>query len=99
MVNNCYFLTLTVWIISVFVECSWFLSVLINIYDIFPVRLSGSPEADSDAPLWRSHIQPEELLQTMESSTSTDSSLIEGKTAGLLITSEITGFPTPTQHI
>ncbi|XP_042580188.1 rho guanine nucleotide exchange factor 28 isoform X1 [Cyprinus carpio] len=40
-------------------------------------RLSGSPEADSDAPLWRSHIQPEELLQTMESSTSTDSSLIE----------------------
>uniref|UniRef100_A0A9J8AH93 Rho guanine nucleotide exchange factor 28 n=1 Tax=Cyprinus carpio carpio TaxID=630221 RepID=A0A9J8AH93_CYPCA len=40
-------------------------------------RVSGSPEADSDAPLWRSHIQPEELLQTMESSTSTDSSLIE----------------------
>lgn len=68
----------------------------------FPVRLSGSPEADSDAPLWRSHIQPEDLLQTMESSTSTDSSLIEGKTAGLLmkeITSEITGFPTPTQYI
>ncbi|XP_059406533.1 rho guanine nucleotide exchange factor 28-like isoform X5 [Carassius carassius] len=43
-------------------------------------RLSGSPEADSDAPLWRNHIQPEELLQTMESSTSTDSSLIEGQT-------------------
>ncbi|XP_016430499.1 rho guanine nucleotide exchange factor 28-like isoform X2 [Sinocyclocheilus rhinocerous] len=40
-------------------------------------RLSGSPEADSDAPPWRNHIQPEELLQTMESSTSTDSSLIE----------------------
>uniref|UniRef100_A0A8C1U4L3 Rho guanine nucleotide exchange factor (GEF) 28a n=1 Tax=Cyprinus carpio TaxID=7962 RepID=A0A8C1U4L3_CYPCA len=40
-------------------------------------RVSGSPEADSDAPLWRSHIQPEEFLQTMESSTSTDSSLIE----------------------
>uniref|UniRef100_A0A673GLV5 Rho guanine nucleotide exchange factor 28-like n=1 Tax=Sinocyclocheilus rhinocerous TaxID=307959 RepID=A0A673GLV5_9TELE len=39
-------------------------------------RISGSPEADSDAPLWRNHIQPEELLQTMESSTS-DSSLIE----------------------
>ncbi|XP_016142342.1 rho guanine nucleotide exchange factor 28-like isoform X2 [Sinocyclocheilus grahami] len=40
-------------------------------------RLSGSPEADSDAPPWRNHIQPEELLQTMESLTSTDSSLIE----------------------
>ncbi|RXN28701.1 rho guanine nucleotide exchange factor 28-like isoform X1 [Labeo rohita] len=40
-------------------------------------RVSGSPEADSDAPPWRNHIQPEELLQTMESSTSTDSSLIE----------------------
>ncbi|XP_016358279.1 rho guanine nucleotide exchange factor 28 isoform X3 [Sinocyclocheilus anshuiensis] len=40
-------------------------------------RISGSPEADSDAPPWRNHIQPEELLQTMESSTSTDSSLIE----------------------
>ncbi|XP_016143171.1 rho guanine nucleotide exchange factor 28-like isoform X3 [Sinocyclocheilus grahami] len=40
-------------------------------------RISGSPEADSDTPLWRNHIQPEELFQTMESSTSTDSSLIE----------------------
>ncbi|XP_051513176.1 rho guanine nucleotide exchange factor 28-like isoform X2 [Myxocyprinus asiaticus] len=37
-------------------------------------RLSESPEADND---WRNHIQSEELLQTMESSTSTDSSLIE----------------------
>ncbi|XP_043095102.1 rho guanine nucleotide exchange factor 28 isoform X3 [Puntigrus tetrazona] len=40
-------------------------------------RLSCSPEADSEAPPWRNHIQPEEVLQTMESSTSTDSSLIE----------------------
>lgn len=62
-------------------------------FSFCPVRLSSSPEADSDAPLWRNHIQPEELLQTMESSTSTDSSLIEGKPAGLLmkeISSEIT---------
>ncbi|KAK7164690.1 hypothetical protein R3I94_003164 [Phoxinus phoxinus] len=40
-------------------------------------RLSESPEADSDSPPWRNYIQSEELLQTMESSTSTDSSLIE----------------------
>ncbi|KTG38289.1 hypothetical protein cypCar_00019099, partial [Cyprinus carpio] len=40
-------------------------------------RLSGSPEADSDAPPWRNHIQQEELLQTLDSSTSTDSSFIE----------------------
>ncbi|XP_048044520.1 rho guanine nucleotide exchange factor 28 isoform X5 [Megalobrama amblycephala] len=40
-------------------------------------RLSESPEADGDSPSWRNNIQPEELLQTMESSTSTDSSLIE----------------------
>uniref|UniRef100_A0A8C2F1L9 Rho guanine nucleotide exchange factor (GEF) 28a n=1 Tax=Cyprinus carpio TaxID=7962 RepID=A0A8C2F1L9_CYPCA len=40
-------------------------------------RLSGSPEAYSDAPPWRNHIQQEELLQTLESSTSTDSSFIE----------------------
>uniref|UniRef100_A0A8C2AZJ8 Rho guanine nucleotide exchange factor (GEF) 28a n=1 Tax=Cyprinus carpio TaxID=7962 RepID=A0A8C2AZJ8_CYPCA len=40
-------------------------------------ELSGSPEADSDAPPWRNHIQQEELLQTLESSTSTDSSFIE----------------------
>ncbi|XP_039505926.1 rho guanine nucleotide exchange factor 28 isoform X2 [Pimephales promelas] len=40
-------------------------------------RLSESPEADSDSTPWRNYIQSEELLQTMESSTSTDSSLIE----------------------
>ncbi|XP_067264549.1 rho guanine nucleotide exchange factor 28 isoform X5 [Chanodichthys erythropterus] len=40
-------------------------------------RLSESPEADGDSPSWRNNIQPEEFLQTMESSTSTDSSLIE----------------------
>nr|XP_017211759.2 rho guanine nucleotide exchange factor 28 isoform X3 [Danio rerio] len=40
-------------------------------------RFSESPDADSDSPLWRNHIQSEELLQTMESSTSTDSSIIE----------------------
>ncbi|XP_056097369.1 rho guanine nucleotide exchange factor 28 isoform X3 [Rhinichthys klamathensis goyatoka] len=40
-------------------------------------RLSESPEADSDSSPWRNYIQSEELLQTMESSTSTDSSLIE----------------------
>lgn len=66
-----------------------------NIYDIFfSIRLSGSPEPDSDAPPWRNHIQQEELLQTLESSTSTDSSFIEGKIAGHLM-EEIT---TPTQH-
>jgi len=51
----------------------------------FSIRLSESPEADSDSTPWRNYIQSEELLQTMESSTSTDSSLIEGKTAGHLI--------------
>lgn len=51
----------------------------------FSIRLSESPEADSDSPPWRNYIQSEELLQTMESSTSTDSSLIEGKTAGHLM--------------
>ncbi|XP_057209021.1 rho guanine nucleotide exchange factor 28 isoform X3 [Triplophysa rosa] len=40
-------------------------------------RLSESPDADSDSSPWRNHIQPEDLLQTLESSTSTDSSLIE----------------------
>ncbi|XP_065122864.1 rho guanine nucleotide exchange factor 28 isoform X3 [Paramisgurnus dabryanus] len=40
-------------------------------------RLSESPEADSDSSSWQNHIQPEDLLQTLESSTSTDSSLIE----------------------
>ncbi|XP_059404077.1 rho guanine nucleotide exchange factor 28-like isoform X2 [Carassius carassius] len=40
-------------------------------------RLCGSPEADSDASPWQNTIQQEELLQTLESSTSTDSSLIE----------------------
>lgn len=40
-------------------------------------RLSESPEADGDSLPWRNYIQSEELLQTMESSTSTDSSLIE----------------------
>nr|XP_055055601.1 rho guanine nucleotide exchange factor 28 isoform X3 [Misgurnus anguillicaudatus] len=39
-------------------------------------RLSESPEADSDSSSWQNHIQPEDL-QTLESSTSTDSSLIE----------------------
>ncbi|XP_067294714.1 rho guanine nucleotide exchange factor 28 isoform X2 [Pseudorasbora parva] len=41
------------------------------------VTESESPEADSDSFPWRNHNQPEELLQTMESSASTDSSLIE----------------------
>ncbi|XP_077087195.1 rho guanine nucleotide exchange factor 28 isoform X5 [Siphateles boraxobius] len=40
-------------------------------------RLSESPEAYSDSPPWRNYIQSEEFLQTMESSTSTDSSLVE----------------------
>ncbi|XP_056603224.1 rho guanine nucleotide exchange factor 28 isoform X2 [Triplophysa dalaica] len=40
-------------------------------------RLSESPDADSDSSPWRNHIQTEDLLQTLESSTSTDSSLIE----------------------
>ncbi|XP_051978943.1 rho guanine nucleotide exchange factor 28-like isoform X3 [Xyrauchen texanus] len=40
-------------------------------------RLSESLEADNESSSWRNHIQSEELLQTMESSTSTDSSLIE----------------------
>ncbi|XP_051544128.1 rho guanine nucleotide exchange factor 28 isoform X3 [Myxocyprinus asiaticus] len=40
-------------------------------------RLSESPEADNDSSSWQNHIQSEELLQTMESSTSTDSSLID----------------------
>ncbi|KAA0717169.1 Rho guanine nucleotide exchange factor 28 190 kDa guanine nucleotide exchange factor [Triplophysa tibetana] len=40
-------------------------------------RLSESPDADSDSSPWRNNIQSEDLLQTLESSTSTDSSLIE----------------------
>ncbi|XP_053474284.1 rho guanine nucleotide exchange factor 28 isoform X3 [Ictalurus furcatus] len=40
-------------------------------------RLAESPEGDTESSSWRSHGQSEELLQTMESSTSTDSSLVE----------------------
>lgn len=44
----------------------------------FVARLAENPEGDND-----SQGQSEELLHTMESSTSTDSSLIEGKQSDL----------------
>ncbi|XP_053086343.1 rho guanine nucleotide exchange factor 28 isoform X6 [Pangasianodon hypophthalmus] len=44
---------------------------------LVPEWLAESPEGDNDSSSWRSHGQSEELLQTMESSTSTDSSLVE----------------------
>lgn len=46
-------------------------------------RLAESPDGDNDSSSWRSHVQSEELMQTMESSTSTDSSLVEGKQSHL----------------
>lgn len=42
-------------------------------------RFAESPEGDSEPSSWRAHGQSEELLLNMESSTSTDSSLVEGK--------------------
>ncbi|XP_046694848.1 rho guanine nucleotide exchange factor 28 isoform X3 [Silurus meridionalis] len=44
---------------------------------LVPEWLAESPEGDNDSSSWRSHGQSEELLQTVESSTSTDSSLVE----------------------
>ncbi|XP_047007804.1 rho guanine nucleotide exchange factor 28 isoform X5 [Ictalurus punctatus] len=44
---------------------------------LVPEWLAESPEGDTEFSSWRSHGQSEELLQTMESSTSTDSSLVE----------------------
>lgn len=48
-------------------------------FNIFLFRLAESPEVDSDSSPWRNAVQAEELLQTVESSTSTESSLVEGK--------------------
>ncbi|XP_060719295.1 rho guanine nucleotide exchange factor 28 isoform X2 [Tachysurus vachellii] len=44
---------------------------------LVPEWLAESPEGDSDPSSWRSHGQSEELQQNVESSTSTDSSLVE----------------------
>ncbi|XP_058238662.1 rho guanine nucleotide exchange factor 28 isoform X6 [Hemibagrus wyckioides] len=44
---------------------------------LVPEWLAESPEGDSDPSSWRSHGQSEELQQNLESSTSTDSSLVE----------------------
>lgn len=46
-------------------------------------RLAESPERDSDSSFWRSQGQAEEHLPAIESSTSTDSSLIEGQQSDL----------------
>ncbi|XP_031432991.1 rho guanine nucleotide exchange factor 28 isoform X2 [Clupea harengus] len=40
-------------------------------------HLSESPEGDTDSPPWRHHSQSDEILQKAESSTSTDSSIVE----------------------
>ncbi|KAI4883516.1 hypothetical protein NFI96_023254 [Prochilodus magdalenae] len=42
-----------------------------------PERTTESPEGDRDSSPWRTPLQSEELLQTVESSTSTESSLVE----------------------
>ncbi|KAL7834641.1 hypothetical protein SRHO_G00288880 [Serrasalmus rhombeus] len=44
---------------------------------LVPERLAESPEGDNDSSSWRTPLQSEELLQTVESSTSTESSLVE----------------------
>ncbi|XP_066514614.1 rho guanine nucleotide exchange factor 28 isoform X2 [Hoplias malabaricus] len=44
---------------------------------LVPERLTESQEGDSDSSSWRTHIQAEELLPSVESSTSTESSLME----------------------
>ncbi|XP_072530075.1 rho guanine nucleotide exchange factor 28 isoform X2 [Salminus brasiliensis] len=44
---------------------------------LVPERLAESPEGDSDSSLWKIPVQSEEALQTVESSTSTESSLME----------------------
>ncbi|KAM9441335.1 rho guanine nucleotide exchange factor 28 isoform 2-T2 [Clarias gariepinus] len=44
---------------------------------LVPEWLAESPDGDNDSSSWRSHGQAEEFLQNVESSTSTESSLVE----------------------
>ncbi|KAF5893998.1 rho guanine nucleotide exchange factor 28 isoform X1, partial [Clarias magur] len=44
---------------------------------LVPEWLAESPDGDNDSSSWRSHGQSEEFLQNVESSTSTESSLVE----------------------
>uniref|UniRef100_W5KRJ8 Rho guanine nucleotide exchange factor 28 n=1 Tax=Astyanax mexicanus TaxID=7994 RepID=W5KRJ8_ASTMX len=44
---------------------------------LVPERLAESPEDDSDSSIWKIPVQSEDPLQSVESSTSTESSLLE----------------------